>query len=221
MERESPNDWGRLVRISVDPVTLEGNLGIPEYAAGIVLFAPGSGGSRFSPRNQFVADILRKGGLATLLLDLLTSKEEDIDLYTRHLRFDIDLLASRLVGATDWILEHSQTQNLKIGYFGSNAGVAAALVAATRRPGTVGAIVSRGGRPDLAGDALRNVESPTLLIVGGNDEQVLDLNSQALAQLRGKKKLEIVSGANHLFQESGALETVAQLAQEWFEQHLV
>jgi putative phosphoribosyl transferase len=210
----------RLVQIFIDSVTLEGNLGIPEGAEGIVLFAHGSGSSRFSPRNRFVAKVLREGGLATLLMDLLTSEEEEVDRLTRHLRFDIELLAKRLVGATDWLLQHPDTQGLHIGHFGSSTGAAAALIAATRRPGVVDAIVSRGGRPDLAGPVLSQVEAPTLLIVGGDDVPVIGLNREALAQLRTEKKLEIISGATHLFEEPGALEEVAQLARQWFQRYL-
>jgi putative phosphoribosyl transferase len=213
-------DAGRAVHVPVDSVAVEGNLSVPAGAEGIVLFAHGSGSSRFSPRNRFVANTLRQGSLATLLVDLLTSEEGDVDRYTRHLRFDIDLLAGRLAEATDWVLEQAETRGLSIGYFGSSTGAAAALVAAAQRPDVINAVVSRGGRPDLAGQALRHVEAPTLLIVGGNDVQVLGLNHQALAQLNGEKKLEIVPGAGHLFQEPGALETVAQLARQWFERHL-
>jgi putative phosphoribosyl transferase len=222
MDREiyQVRDAGRVVHVSVDSVTLEGNLSTPEVAEGIVLFAHGSGSSRFSPRNRFVADTLRQGSIATLLIDLLTSEEGDVDRYTRHLRFDINLLAGRLAGATDWVLEQAETRGLDVGYFGSSTGAAAALVAAAQRPDVIDAVVSRGGRPDLAGQALRHVEAPTLLIVGGNDVQVLGLNRQALAQLHGEKKLEIVPGAGHLFQEPGALETVAQLARQWFEHRL-
>jgi putative phosphoribosyl transferase len=222
MDREiyQVRDAGRVVHVSVDSATLEGNLSTPEGAEGIVLFAHGSGSSRFSPRNRFVADTLRQGGLATLLIDLLTSEEGDVDRYTRHLRFDINLLAGRLAGATDWVLEQAGTRGLDVGYFGSSTGAAAALVAAAQRPDVINAVVSRGGRPDLAGQALRHVEAPTLLIVGSNDVQVLGLNRQALAQLHGEKKIEIVPGVGHLFQEPGALETVAQLARQWFEHRL-
>jgi putative phosphoribosyl transferase len=220
MGRGISQDIGRLVRVSADSVTLEGNLGVPEGAEGIVLFAHGSGSSRFSPRNRFVAGLLQRDGLATLLIDLLTSKEGDIDRYTRHLRFDIDLLADRLAGATDWLLEQAETRDLNVGYFGSSTGAAAALVAAARRPDVIGAVVSRGGRPDLAKRALRQVEASTLFVVGGNDLQVLELNRYALAQLRGEKRLEIVPGAGHLFEEPGALETVAHLAGQWFEHRL-
>jgi putative phosphoribosyl transferase len=215
-----PSSEERLVQVSTDSVILEGNLGIPEGAEGIVLFAHGSGSSRFSPRNQFVARVLREGGLATLLIDLLTSEEEKIDRRTRHLRFDIDLLAGRLVGATDWLSQHPDTRDLHIGHFGSSTGAAAALIAATERPDVVEAIVSRGGRPDLADPVLPDVKAPTLLIVGGNDIPVIELNQQALAQLRTEKKLEIVPGATHLFEEPGALEQVAQLARRWFQRYL-
>jgi dienelactone hydrolase len=215
-----PSSEERLVQVSTDSVILEGNLGIPEGAEGIVLFAHGSGSSRFSPRNQFVARVLREGGLATLLIDLLTSEEEKIDRRTRHLRFDIDLLAGRLVGATDWLSQHPDARDLHIGHFGSSTGAAAALIAATERPDVVEAIVSRGGRPDLADPVLSDVKAPTLLIVGGNDIPVIELNQQALAQLRTEKKLEIVPGATHLFEEPGALEQVAQLARQWFQRYL-
>lgn len=210
----------RLTEIPVGSVTLEGDLGIPVDATGLVLFAHGSGSSRYSPRNKLVAEALREGGLATLLIDLLTSEEEKIDLRTRHLRFDIGLLADRLIGATDWLQEYPGTQNLKIGYFGSSTGAAAALVAAAKRPDVIHAVVSRGGRPDLAESALVKVKAPTLLIVGGNDFQVIELNREALAKLHTEKKLEIVPGATHLFEEPGTLEKVAQLASQWFQRHL-
>lgn len=206
---------GQDVRISVGPVTLEGNLNLPDPAHGIVLFAHGSGSSRHSPRNRYVAQALREGNLATLLVDLLTSQEEALDLRTRHLRFDIDLLAQRLVGATDWLIRNSTTQTLPIGYFGASTGAAAALMAAPERSEVV-AIVSRGGRPDLAGSALARVQAATLLIVGGDDVPVIDLNEKAFAQLRAEKKLVIVPGATHLFEEPGALEEVARLARDWF-----
>ena len=214
------NNEPRLVQLSAGSVTLEGDFGIPEGAEGVVLFAHGSGSSRHSPRNQFVARALREGGLATLLIDLLTSEEEAIDLRTRHIRFDIGLLAGRLVDATDWLLQHPDTQNLNIGYFGASTGAAAALIAATERSNAVNAIVSRGGRPDLAESILPQVKAPTLLIVGGNDVQVIDLNRKALAQLHTEKKIEIVPGAGHLFEEPGALERVAQLAHQWFQRYL-
>ncbi len=210
----------REVRIPAGPVTLEGNLGIPDEARGTVLFAHGSGSGRHSPRNRYVAQALREAGLATLLIDLLTPEEEEVDLYTRHLRFDIGLLAERLIGATDWLAQDPRTQDLRIGYFGASTGAGAALVAAAGRPEAAGAVVSRGGRPDLAGDDLSRVWAPTLLIVGGNDVPVIGMNREALAQLRVEKKLEIVPGATHLFEEPGALEEVARLAAGWFVGHL-
>ncbi|NLG49019.1 MAG: alpha/beta hydrolase [Chloroflexi bacterium] len=210
----------RQVQVNTGQVMLEGNLNIPPKATGVVLFAHGSGSSRFSPRNQFVADVLSKGGLATLLIDLLTSEEEEIDQWTRELRFDINLLASRLVGATDWLLQYEDTKDLNIGYFGSSTGAAAALIAATQKADHINAIVSRGGRPDLAGPALSKVQAPTLLIVGGSDFPVIELNQQAMEQMRTKTRLEIVPGATHLFEEPGALEEVARLAREWFQHYL-
>jgi len=200
---------------------LEGNLSLPEGARGIVLFAHGSGSSRHSPRNRYVAQILNEAKLATLLVDLLTPDEEAIDLRTAHLRFDIGLLAERLVGVTDWLTQYPDTRHLRVGYFGASTGAAAALVAAAQRPDAVDAVVSRGGRPDLAGPALALVRAPTLLIVGGNDFEVVELNRRALALLRCEKRLEIVPGATHLFEEPGALEVVARLAREWFERYLM
>jgi putative phosphoribosyl transferase len=210
----------RPVRVPVGPVELEGDLGVPEGARGVVLFAHGSGSGRTSPRNRYVAQTLGEAGLATLLIDLLTPDEEAVDLRTAHLRFDIGMLAERLAGATDWLTENPDTRDLRIGYFGASTGAGAALVAAVRRPGEVGAVVSRGGRPDLAGDALPLVEAPTLLIVGGEDEPVIGMNEEALAQMRAEKSLEIIPGAGHLFEEPGALEEVARLAAGWFERHL-
>ena len=210
----------QLVQVPAGAVTLEGNLGVPAGAQGVVLFAHGSGSSRHSPRNRYVAGVLREAGLATLLMDLLTADEEAIDLRTQRLRFDISLLADRLVGATDWLAQNPETRDLAIGYFGASTGAAAALVAAAERPDTVGAIVSRGGRPDLAGAALARVRAPTLLIVGGHDIPVIGMNQEAMAQLHAETKLEIVPGATHLFEEPGALEEVARLAREWFERYL-
>jgi putative phosphoribosyl transferase len=210
----------REVRVPVGSVTLEGNCGVPEGARGVVLFAHGSGSGRHSPRNRYVAQELRQAGLATLLIELLTSEEEEIDLRTRHLRFDIGLLAQRLVGATDWLKGEPDTQNLRVGYFGASTGAGAALVAAAERHEEVGAIVSRGGRPDLAGDALARVRAPTLLIVGENDAPVMKMSREAMEQMNVEKELEIVPGATHLFEESGALEEVAQLAADWFVRHL-
>jgi dienelactone hydrolase len=199
---------------------LEGNLTLPEGARGIVLFAHGSGSSRFSPRNCYVAQQLNREKLATLLVDLLSPEEEAVDLRTARLRFNIGLLAERLVGVTDWLVRQPDTRPLRIGYFGASTGAAAALVAAAERPQIVRAIVSRGGRPDLAGPAFARVEAPTLLIVGGDDMPVIELNRAALAQLRCEKRLVIVPGATHLFEEPGALDEVARLAREWFQQYL-
>ncbi len=209
------------VNLAVDGVRLEGDLAIPAGAQGIVLFAHGSGSSRFSPRNRRVAEWLREAGLATLLMDLLTAEEESVDMHTRHLRFNIGLLATRLVGAVDWLADGNQTRNLMIGIFGASTGAAAALVAAAERPGEIHAVVSRGGRPDLADAALARVRAPTLLIVGGNDDIVIGLNQEALAKLHSEKAMEIVPGATHLFEEPGALEEVGQLAVNWFTRHLV
>jgi len=211
----------RPVRIAAGPVTLEGNLTLPEQSRGIVLFAHGSGSSRHSPRNRYVARLLNEAKLATLLIDLLTLHEEVIDARTAQLRFDIDLLAERLVDATDWLTQFPDTKQLRIGYFGASTGAAAALAAATVRPNVVGAVVSRGGRPDLAGAALLHVRAPTLLIVGGDDGQVIELNRAALAQLRCEKQLVMVPGATHLFEEPGALDEVARLARDWFQRYLI
>ena len=193
---------------------------IPEGASGIVVFAHGSGSSRFSPRNQYVAGVMRDAGLGTLLFDLLTPEEETVDVQTRHLRFDIGLLARRLVDTATWLAHTDETQHLRVGYFGASTGGGAALVAAARLEQVIGAVVSRGGRPDLAGTALPHVVSPTLLMVGGRDTAVIQLNEAAYVQLRCPKALEIVPGATHLFEEPGALEHVAQLAAGWFQQHL-
>lgn len=208
------------VKVSAGPVTLEGMLGLPEGAQGIVVFAHGSGSSRFSPRNQFVAQALREAGLGTLLFDLLTEEEEQADLITMHLRFNIALLSERVIGATDWLTGYSKTRGLAIGYFGASTGTAAALVAAAERPNAVAAIVSRGGRPDLAGRSLSKVKAPTLFIVGGNDFPVIDMNQDALEELKAEKKLVIVPGATHLFEEPGALEEVSRLAAGWFVRYL-
>ena len=208
------------VQVSAGLITLEGNMGVTDRARGIVLFAHGSGSGRHSPRNRYVAGALREEGLATLLIDLLTPEEEEVDLRTRHLRFNIGLLAERLVGATDWLRRSPETQHLRIGYFGASTGAGAALVAAAERPEDVGAVVSRGGRPDLAGPALPRVAAPTLLIVGGNDLPVIGMNREAMEQLRVEKRFEIVPGATHLFEEPGALEEVARLAAGWFVRHL-
>lgn len=208
------------VNLKIGKIILEGDLALPDSARGIVLFAHGSGSSRLSPRNRFVARYLQEQGLGTLLFDLLTRGEEQEDNYTMRLRFDIGLLASRLSGATTWLASQKETQNLNVGYFGASTGAAAALVAETENSGIVKAIVSRGGRPDLAGSALRHVHAPTLLIVGGYDDQVIELNELAMHQLSAVKKLVIVPGATHLFEEPGTLESAAQLAGQWFLQYL-
>jgi putative phosphoribosyl transferase len=209
------------VHIPAGPALLSGNLTIPENSEALLLFAHGSGSSRHSPRNQFVARTLNHAGLGTLLFDLLTPEEEALDLYTREHRFNISLLAERLVHATKWTQKQVETRDLRIGYFGSSTGGAAALVAAAELPQDAGAIVSRGGRPDLAGDALPKVHAPTLLIVGGNDDIVIELNEMARDQMRCEVKLEIIPGATHLFEEPGALEKVAKLASDWFSLHLI
>jgi putative phosphoribosyl transferase len=208
------------VQIPAERARLEGTLSIPQNPQGIVLFAHGSGSSRHSPRNRATAQALYDASLAALLMDLLTPEEEEIDQQTRHLRFNINLLASRLINTTDWLLQQPETRALRIGYFGASTGAGAALVAAARRAEVVYAVVSRGGRPDLAGPAITQVCAPTLLIVGGHDPQVIALNQQALTQLRGEKKLVIVPGATHLFEEPGALEEVARQARDWFLRHL-
>jgi putative phosphoribosyl transferase len=209
------------VQITSGKVFLEGSLCIPKNARGVVIFAHGSGSSRFSPRNLLVARELRKSGVATLLFDLLTGQEEELDADTAQFRFDIRLLTDRLVGATDWLKEGSAASDLKVGYFGASTGAAAALVAAAERPKFVGAVVSRGGRPDLAGESLSRVKAPTLLIVGGNDVPVIEMNRDALSRLKVEKKLVIVPEATHLFEEPGALEEVAHLAAGWFQTHLM
>lgn len=205
-----------LVRIPAGGVTLEGDLQLPGHATGVVLFAHGSGSSRHSSRNQFVAGVLQNAGLATLLIDLLTREEESVDQYTAELRFDISLLADRLLAATQWLGQDQATGSLQLGYFGASTGGGAALVAAATVPDRVAAVVSRGGRPDLAGAALPQVRAPTLLIVGGRDLQVLELNRKAMARMRAEVRLEIVPGATHLFEEPGGLEEVAGLARDWF-----
>ena len=202
-------------------VMLPGDLTIPADARGIVVFAHGSGSSRLSPRNQRVAAHLQGGGFATLLFDLLTTDEEIVDARTAQLRFDIPMLAERLVSVTDWLVAQPATRALHIGYFGASTGAAAALIAAAGRPSAVHAVVSRGGRPDLAGPALGRVKAPTLLIVGGEDTPVIEMNQSALQQLAAQtKKLEIVPGATHLFEEPGTLERVSELALGWFDKHL-
>lgn len=210
----------RLVSINIGPVSLEGNLTIPAGAGGVVLFAHGSGSSRMSPRNRYVAGVLGQARLATLLFDLLTADEERIDMLTAELRFDIGLLAQRVIAAIDWLTASEATAGMNIGLFGASTGAAAALVSAAERPDKVRAVVSRGGRPDLAELSLARVKAPTLLIVGGNDHQVIQLNELALARLNTEKKMEIVPGATHLFEEPGTLEEVARLAAHWFQLHL-
>jgi len=214
---EDPRE--RTIELTADSVTLEGTLGVPRLASGVVLFAHGSGSSRFSPRNRYVARVFRDAGLATLLLDLLSRNEEEVDEITRHHRFDIPMLADRLVAAIDWLRANPETAQLPVGLFGASTGGGAALVAAAERSDRVSAVVSRGGRPDLAGSWLARVEAPTLLIVGGLDDVVIKLNEQARDAMRADVHLEIVPGATHLFEEPGTLEQVASLAREWFLTH--
>jgi dienelactone hydrolase len=209
-----------VVRIGTGLATIEGDLQIPERALGMVLFAHGSGSSRHSSRNRYVAGELNTAGLATLLIDLLTPEEEAVDQHTAHLRFDIPLLAERLVAATHWLAKDPSTRSLRVGYFGASTGAAAALVAAATVSDQVGAVVSRGGRPDLAGDALPRVTAPTLLIVGSRDTAVLEMNQAAMARMQAVTRLEIVPGATHLFEEPGTLEMVARLAGDWFLRYL-
>lgn len=208
------------VTIPVDSIHVDGDLALVEEARGVVVFAHGSGSGRHSPRNRYVAEVLQGARLATLLMDLLTPDEESIDAYTAHLRFDIGLLTQRLIDAIDWLTQQPETRDLAIGCFGASTGAAAALVAAAERPVAVQAVVSRGGRPDLAGRALTHVRAPTLLIVGGGDTPVIQLNKQAMESMPGEKQLDIVPGATHLFEEPGALEEVAHLAETWFLRHL-
>jgi putative phosphoribosyl transferase len=208
------------VQIPASRAALSGELTIPENAVSLVLFAHGSGSSRHSPRNQFVARTLNRASLGTLLFDLLTPEEAALDIYTREHRFNISLLAERLVHTTKWARQQEETHDQRIGYFGSSTGGAAALVAAAELPQDIGAVVSRGGRPDLAGDALPKVQAPTLLIVGGNDDIVIELNEMARDQMRCEVRVEIIPGATHLFEEAGALEHVAKLASDWFVDHI-
>lgn len=208
------------IEITADNVVLKGNLSIPKNAKAIILFAHGSGSSRFSSRNQYVAQVLRKAGLATLLMDLLTKEEELIDEQTGELRFNIKFLADRLIGAAKWLKKNPKTKNLTVGYFGSSTGAGAALIAAAKYPADIKTIVSRGGRPDLAMPYLKKVKASVLLIVGGNDTPVIGMNEEAMKQLSVEKKLEIVPGATHLFEEPGKLEEVAQLAADWFTKHM-
>jgi dienelactone hydrolase len=209
-----------LVYVTAGRVTLEGNLLIPGGATGLVMFAHGSGSSRFSSRNRYVADVLRRSGVGTLLIDLLTREEEAVDMRTAHLRFDIALLADRLAGASAWLAKQPETSPLKLGLFGASTGGGAALVAAARVPERIAAVVSRGGRPDLAGPALPAVQAPTLLIVGGDDAPVIEMNREAYDQMVCERRMVIVPGASHLFEEPGTLEEVARLAAEWFTRYL-
>ncbi|MDE1769260.1 MAG: dienelactone hydrolase family protein [Thaumarchaeota archaeon] len=221
MGRFTKNDADpTFVEIQLGSIKLEGNLSIPKNSIGIVFFAHGSGSGRMSPRNRFVARVLNQKGIATLLFDLLTREEEEIDMQTTHLRFNISLLSNRLVETTDWLLKNSKISNLDIGYFGASTGAAAALVAATERSSIVKAVVSRGGRPDLAGSSLGLVKCPTLLIVGGYDDVVIDLNKEAMAKMTSEKKLIIIPEATHLFEEQGKLEEVAKYACDWFVKYL-
>ena len=217
---KSDNEVRNEVRILSSKVHINGNLEIPPGTRGIVLFAHGSGSSRFSPRNTYVARLMNKQKIATLLIDLLTAEEEAVDEYTGQYRFNINLLAERLVDSTNWLKKKTAAQKLTIGYFGASTGAAAALIAAAKLPDDIKAVVSRGGRPDLAAEYLLVVKAPTLLIVGGDDREVLELNKQAFALLRSGKKLEVVPGATHLFEEPGKLEQVAEIAIAWFSKYL-
>ncbi len=211
---------GQLVQIPLESDHLSGNLTIPKGAKGLILFAHGSGSSRLSPRNQYVAQVLNNAGFATLLFDLLTKEEESIDILTTEYRFNIGLLTHRLIHSTDWVSKNPKTRKLSIGYFGASTGAAAALLAAGHRPEIVKAIVSRGGRPDLAAPGLEQVRAPTLLIVGGKDYPVIQMNEYALEKLTCEKKLEIIPRATHLFEEPGKLEEAAELSKKWFKNHL-
>ena len=209
------------VSVNVPSAELEGYLSLPTAATGAVVFVHGSGSSRHSPRNRYVADVLNEGGLATLLIDLLSTDEQEVDLQTSQLRFDIPFLANRLVAITQWLRNQPRLAGLKVGYFGASTGAAAALLAAAEVPQLIRAVVSRGGRPDLAGDdALARVQAPTLAIVGGNDPVVLELNRKSLERITCVKALHVIPGASHLFEETGALEEVAKLARAWFTREL-
>jgi putative phosphoribosyl transferase len=220
MADRAPEQETASVSITVGAVTLDGDLTLPAGADAVVVFAHGSGSSRHSPRNRLVASVLTEAGLGTLLLDLLTPDEEKRDLVTGELRFDVGLLGERTVGAIDWAAAEARTAGLPVGVFGASTGAAAALVAAAERPDRVKAVVSRGGRPDLAAGVLGRVRAPTLLIVGGKDTTVLGMNREAMRELAPETQLEIVPGASHLFEEPGALERVAALARDWFRLHL-
>jgi len=208
------------ILIHINGKNIYGNLKIPKKAEGLVIFAHGSGSGRFSTRNNYVAGILNKNNLGTLLFDLLTAEEEKIDNYTAEYRFNIELLANRLIDVTDWLVKEPALKGLKLSYFGASTGAAAALIAAAKRPSIIYAVVSRGGRPDLAMESLPKVKAPTLLIVGGNDFEVIELNRTAYENIPAKKKLEIIPGATHLFEEPGTLEEVARLSAEWFLKYL-
>ncbi|MDF2759961.1 MAG: hypothetical protein K0R44_3654 [Thermomicrobiales bacterium] len=210
----------RDVRLSLPGAELEGSLALPEKASGLVLFAHGSGSSRHSPRNRYVAEILQGAGLGTLLMDLLTHDEDAVDEFTSQFRFDIGLLADRLAGAIDWLEQQPETRELPIGLFGASTGAAAALQAAAARPNRIRAVVSRGGRPDLAGEALGHVRAPTLLIVGADDTPVIPLNDVALRQMEAPAEMRLVPGASHLFEEPGTLAAASALARDWFVRHL-
>jgi dienelactone hydrolase len=218
--RDPSTSHATAVRVRAGTALIEGDLVLPERALGLVIFAHGSGSSRFSRRNRAVAQTLVDGGFSTLLLDLLTPDEEAVDVRTREFRFDIDLLSRRVVAAIDWAGGESGLSTLRIGCFGASTGAAAALIAAAERPGAVGAVISRGGRPDLAGEALPRVQAPTLLIVGGDDEPVIEINRAAMRRMVAPVQLEIVPGATHLFEEPGTLEQVSQLALQWCSRHL-
>ena len=210
----------RPILVELADVALNGDLSLPADARGLVVFAHGSGSSRHSSRNRAVAEALHQGRLGTLLLDLLTEHEERSDEVTAEFRFDIPLLGERVIAAVDWTAAHEPTSQLPLGLFGASTGAAAALIAAAKRPKKVRAVVSRGGRPDLAADALEAVQAPTLLIVGGRDDVVIELNREAYGRVSATKELQIVPGATHLFEEPGALDRVAQLAKDWFTRHL-
>ena len=220
MPRENSHTAAQELTIQLGKVALKGSLTAPRHARAVVVFAHGSGSGRHSPRNIRVARTLQQAGLATLLFDLLTVEEEIEDELRAHLRFDIEMLAERLVGVTDWLVRRPSINQSAVGYFGASTGAAAVLIAAARRAQKAGAVVSRGGRPDLAGPYLEQVCAPTLLIVGQRDEAVIDLNRDAMEGLRAEKRLEIVPNATHLFEEPGSLEHVAELARDWFRQHL-
>ncbi len=220
MKNNEPLPISKEILIRINGKSIFGNLEIPPKAEGLIIFAHGSGSSRFSKRNNYVARILNKNNLGTLLFDLLTAEEEKIDNYTAEYRFNIELLAKRLIDVTDWLIKEPPLKNLKLGYFGASTGAAAALAAAAKRPDIIYAVVSRGGRPDLAMESLHEVKAPTLLIVGGEDFEVIELNRTAYENISAKKKLEIIPGATHLFEEPGALEEVSRISAEWFIKYL-